>query len=54
MGRAKFRPIHLILINPIESYDFIEFKDFKSEDVELEMLYFYEEFSILHFRNRGI
>ena len=46
MGRAKFRPIHLILINPIKSYDFIKFKDFKSEDVELEMLYVYEKFSI--------
>lgn len=48
MGRAKFRPIHLILINPIKSYDFIKFKDFKSEDVELEMLYFYEKFSIFY------
>ena len=46
MGRAKFRPIHLISINPIKSYDFIKFKDFKSEDFELERLYVYEKFSI--------
>jgi len=46
MGKAKSRPIHLILINPIKSYDFIKFKDFESEDVELKMLYFYEKFSI--------
>jgi len=46
MEKAKFRPINLILINPIKSYDFIKFKDFKSEDVELKMLYFYEKISI--------
>ena len=46
MEKAKFRPIHLILINPIKSYDFIKFKDFESEDVELKMLYFYEKFFI--------
>jgi len=46
MGKAKFRPIHLILINPIKSYDLFNFKDFESEDVELKMLYFYEKFSI--------
>jgi len=47
MGKAKFRPIHLILINPMKSSDFIKFKDFESEDVELKTLYFYEKFSIL-------
>jgi hypothetical protein len=46
MGKAKFRPIHLILIYPIKSYDSIKLKDFESEDVELKMLYFYEKFSI--------
>jgi hypothetical protein len=38
MGKAKFRPIHLTLINHIKSYDFIKFKDFESEDVELKTL----------------
>ena len=47
MGEAKFRPIHLVLINPIKSYDFIKFKDVESEDIELKMLYFYETFSII-------
>ena len=47
MGRAKFRPFHLILIKPIKSLVFIEFKYLKSEDVELEMLYFYEKFSVI-------
>jgi len=47
MGKAKFRPIRLSLINPMKSSDFIKFKDFESEDIELKMLYFYETFSIL-------
>jgi hypothetical protein len=46
MEKAKFGPIHLILINPIKSYDIIKFKEFESEDVELKRLYFYEKFSI--------
>jgi hypothetical protein len=46
MGKAKLRPSHLILINPIKLYDFIKFKDVESEDVELKMLYFYEKFFI--------
>ena len=46
MGKAKFRPIQLVLINLIKSYDFIKFKDFESEDVELKKLYFYEKFFI--------
>jgi len=46
MGKAKYRPIHLILINHLKSYGFIKFKDFESEDIELKMLYFYEKFFI--------
>jgi len=46
IGKAKYRPIHLILINHLKSYDFIKSKDVESEDIELKMLYFYEKFSI--------